>query len=471
MKILHVTGEAVPLVKTGGLGDAVYSLAKAEASLGHQVAIAIPYYSKVSNPSYNSILNEKYKTNIHILDKNIEVTIYSLLIDSVTYYLVSASPYFDRDKLYGYDDDGERFALFNLAVIRFLKEIDHIDVAHFHDWHGGFGPVLIKNYRETDPYYNNIKTIMTIHNPAYQGLCARSAIRELFSLDENKYNDGSLDFKWGISFLKAGLVYADEITTVSKNHACELIDGYNSYDLEGVLKLRQSHFVGIVNGIDNSIYSPTDDCYLKHHYSDLQGKKECKKDLQKHFKLEVNDDNICLSFIARLTWQKGVQLFILAIPKLIADNPNLQIYILGVGDKAYEESLTSLARKYPKNIALVLAYDENIAHLIYAGSDYTLMSSLYEPCGSNQLIAYRYLTIPIVRATGGLVDTVLPYNEFDFSGTGFSFKEFDSSTLTFITNYAFSFFHTPHQQKIIENIQKLDFSWIESAKEYLKLYE
>jgi starch synthase len=392
---------------------------------------------------------------------------------SVTYYFIDNEYYFNRDGLYGYDDDAERFAFFNRAVLCFLKEIDwQPDIINCNDWQTGMIPVLHKLEYNKDPFYSNIKTAFSIHNLLFKGIFSADILPNYFGYDYMPMANGSIELHGGASFMKGALNYSDVITTVSNSYAEEIKTTQYGEGLDGLLREKSFKLKGIVNGIDYEEFNPEEDnlIFKKYNYKDLSGKTENKILLQKELGLPQKENTPMIGLVSRLTNQKGCDLIISIIDRLLQND--IQIVILGTGDHLYEETFKNLQYRYPDKISANIKFDNGLAHKIYAASDMFLMPSLFEPCGLGQLIALRYGTIPIVRETGGLKDTISPYNEYNEIGNGFGFKNYNANELLSVTEYALALYKKKeHWKEIIRQAMESDNSWKKSAHEYKKLYE
>ena len=384
------------------------------------------------------------------------------------YYFIDNELYFgSRENVYNYADESKRFAYFQLAVLETVKHIDFMpDIIHIHDWHTGMIPLLLaKSYPEI-----KAKTILTIHNLAYQGIFPL----EDYQLFNIKY-DPKMEFEGFLNFLKAGIVTADYITTVSKTYANEIMTDYFGYGMQSLLRLRQSRVIGILNGIDYSEFNPETDKYIKYNYSletVEEGKLNNKRALYKELKIDFQLDKPVIGIISRLVSQKGIDLIKRVFDEML-EIDDFYFIVLGSGSKEYEDYFKDLEFSYPNKVKIYIGYSNKLAHMIYSGVDMFLMPSKFEPCGLGQIIALKYGTIPIVRETGGLVDTVEPYNEYEKTGNGFSFVNFNAHDMMHAIRYAMHmYYHNPESWKlIVEHAMISDFSWTRSAQEYRKLYK
>lgn len=472
MKILIAASESHPFIKTGGLGDVIGALPKALKDLGMDVRVVIPNYRDIKKEIKDNLKFIKEFT-VKVSWRNQYCGILEYEYNGVTYYLIDNEYYFKRDGLYGYYDDGEKFAFFNRAVLEFIKEIDwKPDVIHCNDWQTGMIPVLHKVEYSKDSFYENIKTIISIHNLFFQGTFSPEILPELFGYDYELFNNGSIELHGGASFLKGAINYSDKITTVSKTYAEEIKTPEYGEKLDGLLRYRNNVLKGIVNGIDYEEYNPETDKYIFKNYSvsSIERKKENKEYLQKKLGLKVDKDIPMIGMVSRLTHQKGCDLITNMMEGLLKEN--VQVVILGTGDYMYEESFKYFQEKYKDKVSANIKFDNAFAHEIYAASDMFLMPSLFEPCGLGQLIALRYGALPIVRETGGLKDTVTPYNEYTGEGNGFSFKNYSYIELKDTIDKALKVYKNENiWQRLIVQSMNSDNSWKKSAIEYKNMYE
>lgn len=471
MNILIVASEAHPFIKTGGLGDVIGALPVALNDLGADVRVVIPNYRDIKKEIKENL---KYIDNftVNVGWRNQYCGILKYEHEGVKFYLLDNEYYFNRGGLYGYYDDGEKFAFFDRAVLEFVKHIDWVpDILHCNDWQTGMVPVLLKLEYSKEEKFKNMKTMFSIHNLFFKGMFDPKVLPELFGYDYESFNNGSLEHYGAVSFLKGGINYADKVTTVSKSYAEEIKTPEYGEQLEGLLRYRSSVLEGIVNGIDYKEYNPEEDKYIYSTYSvnDLENKKINKEELQKELGLTVNKDVPMIGLVSRLTHQKGCDLIINILEELLKED--IQVVVLGTGDYMYEESFKSFQGRHPNKISANIKFSNELAHKIYAASDMFLMPSLFEPCGLGQLIALRYGSIPIVRETGGLKDTVTPYNEYDETGNGFGFKNYRFEELLNIIKYALKIYENKDKwNNIVRQAMSADNSWEKSAKEYIEIY-
>jgi len=463
MKILFVASEASTLAEVGGLAEVIGSLPKALIGLGHDVRVMIPRYKSIE---VNSLKLEKSDIKLSPFADNEVINLYSTLIkQKIPVYLIDNRTHFSTDEIYG-GSELDKFLFFSRAVVDFLPAWDwQPQIVHCNDWHTSLVPMWLKT--------QNIKcsSILTIHNLAYQGWFDNEFMLK-HRIDKYWQGIQSKSPLPLLNFLCQGILNADLITAVSENYSKEILTPELGEGLENYLKYREQDLFGIVNGIDYEVYNPANDRYLAKKYSpgDIIGKKQNKKALQKRAGLPVKNSPL-IGLVQRLEEQKGIDILDSAIHELVRET-DLQISILGKGRESYEKSLMEIANEYPDRVAVSTAYDDGLAHMIYSGSDMFLMPSKFEPCGLGQLIAMKYGTIPVVRHTGGLVDTVPPFNEDLSDGNGFVFKDYSSAGLTGAVKNAINAYNkNPGWERAISRLMKNNFSWDESAKKYVKIYE
>jgi starch synthase len=477
-KILLAATECVPFAKTGGLADVVGALPKALQNLGAEVRVVLPKYGSIDEKKHG-MKKTGEKMQIPMAGGMHDVAIWQgKFPDSKSkVYFVECEEYFGRDGLYqengeDYPDNDERFALFSKAVIEMLKVIGYRpDVIHCNDWQTGLIPAYLKVLYSTDEFYRGISSVITIHNIAYQGIFNHGTMEKI-GLPWDVFNMSGVEY-WGhVSYLKAGLVYADVINTVSPTYAREIqASGEFGRGMEGLLKSRSSDLFGILNGIDYDLWDPASDKYLSSTFDgeDLRGKSRNKKTLQKDLGLPMENVPM-VGLISRLADQKGFDLVADCIESMM--EMEMQIVILGTGDQKYHEMLEGLAEQYGDKLSVNLKFDDPLAHKIYAGCDMFLMPSRFEPCGLGQMIALKYGTMPIVFHTGGLADTVADYMEDPNNGNGFVFREYSSAAMMDAVNRAMETYANKRKwNSIVKNCMKMDFSWKASASSYVDLYE
>ena len=472
MKVLFVASEAYPFIKTGGLGDVAYALPKALRKLGIDARVIIPKYSGIPSAFKNCIENVA-SFNVGIGWRNQYCGLQHLVYDEVPYYFVDNEYYFKRSEIYGFYDDGERFAYFSRAVLEAIKHMEDFspDIIHCNDWHCGIVPALLKEHYSEDARYNKIKTIFTIHNLKYQGVFSKEILGDLLNLDEKYFTDASLKFYDAVSFMKGGIVFSDAVTTVSDTYAREIQTPFYGEALDGLLCSKADNLYGIVNGIDYELYHPKVDKKILFNY-DVKSRKQKVKNklkLQEKLCLTVSEDIPMIGIVTRLVKQKGLDLIVDKLQELLS--LPIQIVLLGNGDGYYEDIFQYYASIYPSRISTNIVFDEGLAQQIYAASDMFLMPSLFEPCGIGQLIALKYGSIPIIRETGGLKDTIIPYNKYTGTGNGFSFANYSSEELLDAINRALELYEDKVSwDKLIKNAMESNNSWENSAKNYRDLY-
>lgn len=471
MNILFAASECAPFIKTGGLGDVIGALPGALKDQGAQVSVVLPKYEDLSS-HYKDQMDFIKSIDVPVGWRHQYCGIECLKKDGILYYFLDNEYYFKRHGSYGYWDDGERFAFFSRAVLEILPYLeDKPDIIHCHDWQTGPICVLLKAHYETLPFYQNIKTIFTIHNLRYQGVFPYSVLSDLLDLSVNYFHIEGLEFYGKVSYLKAGLAYADCLTTVSETYAQEIQTPYYGEHLDGFLRWRTHNLHGIVNGIDQRSYDPANDPNIFARYTDYEGKMENKEKLQEFLHLQKDPGVPIISMVTRLVEQKGIDLVLRVFHEIMSQK--VQFVLLGTGEEKYEGAFRYLASEYPGRVSINIHFDEGLSRKIYAGSDIFLMPSQFEPCGIGQLLAFRYGTLPLVRETGGLKDTVRPYEEFTGEGNGFSFTNYNAHDMLYTIERAVWMYHyRPEKWKeLVQRAMRLDYSWAASAKKYKTLYE
>src|SRR5574340_428523 len=471
LRVLVCASEVVPFAKTGGLADVAGALPKALVALGHDVRVAMPRYSAIDGKKLK--LEPIGKPFRVMQGGNPEVGVLgSDAIPGVKAYLIDSPKHFDRKSLYGDADDGERFALFSRAVLEFLRKGEwKPQVIHANDWQTGLLPVYLKSSLRNDAALAPIATLYTIHNLAYQGVFGADTLKRV-GVDRSLFTIDGLEFYGQANFMKGGLVFADLLSTVSETYSREIQTAEYGERLEGVLAKRHDDLFGVVNGIDYDEWNPSTDSLLAARFQpgDLKGKPANKAALQRKLGLPERPEATVFGLVSRLATQKGLDLLSEVLPHLL--QLDVQFALLGTGDRYYHDLLSSLAKQHPEKVGLVLGFDNALAHQIYAGSDFFLMPSRYEPCGLGQMIALRYGTVPIVRQTGGLADTVSDFNPQTGAGNGFSFREPSAVALFGAISRALLTMKTgPAWQQLVQNAMASDFSWGRSAQAYAELYQ
>jgi starch synthase len=471
--ILFVGGEALPFIKTGGLADVMSSLPNALVKRGHDARVVIPLYSKIIEKYYDKL--ERIGTiQVHSGWIDQPATYYTATVDGVVYYFIEHQHYFEREGLYGYEDDGERFAFFQRAALDMIYFINWWpNIIQSNDWQAGMVPLLCHACYADDYRYQNIKHIFTIHNLAFQGNFGVDMLPSCLGLDYYYFDNGSIKFDTGISFLKAGLVYADKITTVSPTYSQEILTQTYGEKMDSILRYRRDDLWGIVNGIDTKVWDPKTDKLLAKNYdakSYVSGKKANKLALQKQLGLKEESDVCMIGIVSRLTNQKGIYLVTDRIQEIMG--MDVQFVVLGTGETNAENAFRWMENEWKGRAVYYCGYNEELAHLIYAGCDLFLMPSLYEPCGIGQLIAMHYGTLPLVRETGGLKDTVHPYNQYTGEGNGFSFWAVNADDMVYTLRWAVEQYYDnkPGWKGLIKSAMATDVSWEQSAGIYEQLY-
>lgn len=475
VKVLFVSSEVYPFAKVGGLADVVGAL---PIELQHHHCDA-----RVIMPLYKSV-KQKHEHNLDFIGwkmikmgwRSLYAGLYTLKMNGVQFYFVDNEYYFNFDQVYvEYVFDIERFCFFQRAVLEFMGDFMSFepDVLHCNDWQAGMLPLLLDAHYKKYGMHTNVKTVYTIHNLKYQGIHGIEVIQDLLDLP-GEYLTDELSIKDGaVNFMKAGIVYSNSVTTVSPTYAYEIMTDYYGEGLNHTLQRYAYKVSGILNGINAEEYNPTKDDKIPAKYSIKnykEGKAINKKSIQEQLGLEVNPGAPLCSMVSRLVDQKGLDLLLRVVEEMLYDG--MQIVILGTGDAYYERALADIAARNPGKMCACISFDNGLAHTLYAGSDIFLMPSLFEPCGLSQLVAMTYGTIPIVRETGGLRDTVVPYNEFTGEGNGFSFANINAHEFLFVTKYACDLYRHNRDvwNKLIEEGMKADYSWKNSAQEYAGLY-
>lgn len=479
LKILLVSSEVVPFAKTGGLADVAGSLPKALATvgndnLGNDVRVAMPRYRQIEGGAYKMDLpvpfKNRYETAV-IRESSIEAH-YQNERKTIPVYMIDNYHYFYRERMYMFDDEAERFAFFCRALLEMLPKLDwQPDIIHCNDWQSGPIPLFLKTHYLSNGYYNRIATVFTIHNLQYQGNFPKDVL-ELLGLGEEYFHPERLEFYGMVSFMKAGIVYADVVNTVSRTYAAEIQRPELGERMDGLLRKRSTDLYGIVNGINYHEFNPRTDPRLHRNYDqyNVANKKENKFALQRELALPVRDVPV-LGLISRLVDQKGLDLIAGIVDEIMEQD--IQLVVLGSGESYYEKMFETLKARYPEKIGLYIGFNSILAQRIYAGADMFLMPSRFEPCGLGQLISLRYGTIPIVRFTGGLADTVSDYNHVTGSGNGFGFYDYSNETLLNTLNRALQLYREQPDdwQRLVANAMEIDFSWARSGVEYLHLFQ
>ena len=474
MKILFTASECVPFCKTGGLADVVGALAPVLHKAGHDVRVMLPLYASIPQ-EYRDQMTHVVDFEIRLGWRHQYCGIEALTLSGVTYYFVDNRYYYDRPYVYGLGgDEYERFGFFNRAVLNALPLLNFWpEVIHAHDWQSGMIPALLRIQYDHLPAYHPIRTVFTIHNLQYQGVFNVKDVQDVLGLGDSLFSADKLEFYGAANFLKSALVYADRITTVSLSYAQEIQTAYYGERLDGLLRARKNVLYGVLNGIDVKEYDPGHDPAIEAPYTadDLNGKIACKRALQEKLGLEVRPDVPLIGMVGRLSNQKGLDLIDYVISDIMQED--LQLVVLGMGDSRYMDLFSWAEQQYSGRVAARFTMDHALAHQIYAGADMFLMPSQFEPCGLSQMIAMRYGTVPIVRETGGLRDTVLAFNEYTSDGNGFTFFNYNAHDMLNTIHRAVKYYREdkPVWRILMKRGMEGDFSWNHSAKEYLSLYD
>ena len=475
IKVLLASSECSPFVKVGGLADVVGSLPVELNKQGVDARVIIPLYKKIK-VKYNDRLQFLGWKMVHMGWRSLYAGLFSMEMNGVTFYFVDNEYYFNFDQIYvDYVFDIERYCFYQRAVLDFMGDFMNFEpnVLHCNDWQTGMMPMLLDCHFKKHGYHNDVQTVYTIHNLKYQGVHSTDVVREMLDLPDDYLRDDFCIKDKAINFMKAGIVFSNSVTTVSPTYAYEIMTDYYGEGLNGTLQKYAYKVSGILNGINEQEYDPKTDGKIPMKYSvkDYEkGKAACKKSLQEQLGLDVNPGAPLCAMISRLVDQKGLDLLLYVLEEMLFDG--MQIVILGTGDPYYERALTDIANRNHGKMCACIDFDSGLAHTIYAGADIFLMPSLFEPCGLSQLVSMAYGTVPVVRETGGLKDTVTPYNEYTGEGNGFSFANINAHEFLFVTKYAADLYrhHKDTWSKLIETGMKGDYSWKKSAGEYAGLY-
>ncbi len=476
MRILFVASEGLPFSKTGGLADVVEALPKALAASGHEVAVVLPRYR---GTQAGRVVLSGLEVPMGSSKRSVSIAEGGVL-HGVRYFLVDDPDYFDREQLYtsggrDYPDNAERFAEFSRASIELAKRVWMPDVVHCHDWQSALVPVLLRTVYAADSAVRTLPVVFTVHNMGYQGLFPKEAAGNV-GLPDSLFSPSALEFYGRVNYLKGGLIFSDYLTTVSRKYAQEIQTAEFGCGLEGVVQTRGDRLEGILNGVDYSAWSPENDSLIAARYSasDLTGKQACKRDLLAQFRLPAqNLSRPLVGIVSRFVDQKGFDLLAETAAELLAED--LALVALGTGEAKYEQMFRDLAQRFPAKLGVKIGYDNTLAHKVEAGADMFLMPSRYEPCGLNQIYSLRYGTVPVVRATGGLDDTIVPYEASGAGsgrGTGFKFHEYTGTAMLGALREALAVFgDAAAWRRLQTNGMAKDFSWQASAAEYARLYE
>ena len=469
--ILFVTSEAVPFIKTGGLADVAGTLPEYFNKRKYDVRVILPKYACMK-AEFKDKLEFRFSTTVRLAWRNQYAGIFEYKHNNVTFYFVDNEFYFNSSSPYGEArGDIEKFAFFCRAVLQCMPQIDFKpDIIHCHDWQSSLIPLYLSDEFKKSDFYKNVKTVFTIHNLKFQGIYSKEIVEDVLGISNSYFENGIIESFGNCNLLKGGLTYADKITTVSSSYAEEIKTAFYGEGLDYLIRYREKDLTGIVNGIDYKTFDPESDPYIDTNYSkkEIENKKQNRQALLKEMGLQAGEDTFVLGIVSRLTDQKGFDLLECVIDELL--NDDIRLIVLGTGEKKYEEMFKYFENKYPQKLKVNLCYSEELSHKIYAGCDGFLMPSLFEPCGLSQLMSLRYGTLPIVRETGGLRDTVIPYNKE--KSTGFSFKNYNAHDMLYTVRYAEEIFKDKKEwSKIVKRAMSADFSWKTSAKKYEMLYD
>lgn len=473
-KVLFAASECAPFIKTGGLADVVGSLPRELAKLGADVRVMLPEYSAIPD-EYRAKWKLECEFTVDMGWRKQYCGVHSLEMDGVLFYFLDNKQYFGREYIYGKftSDEAERFAFFSKAVLEAMRHLNfYPDVLHAHDWQAAMSIALLRIQYAILPDYGRIRTVMTIHNLRFQGVFPWETLADLLSLPWDCFTGDKLEYFGCINFLKAGIVYADWITTVSPTYSMEIRSAYYGETLDGLLRAREASLSGILNGLDVDVWNPATDPHIAKQYTpeDVSGKAACKAALQREFNLDGDADTPLVAMVTRMTDQKGLDLVERVINEIVESG--VELAVLGRGDERYEGLFSWATWRYPGRVSVRFEQNEATAHRVYAGADMFLMPSNFEPCGLSQLIAMRYGTIPIVRETGGLKDTVIPYNMFEDTGNGFTFANYNAHEMLDALYRTIGLHHYMDAwTRMMVRDMKLDFRWTRSAGEYMALYD
>ncbi|GAA0177652.1 glycogen synthase GlgA [Clostridium sediminicola] len=472
MKVLFVASEAFPFIKTGGLGDVAYALPKALRRLGVDARVIIPKYSLIKD-EYKKNMTRLWEFQIPVGYKEKYCGLWKLEYDEVPFYFIDNEEYFKRSEPYGEYDDGEKFAYFSKAVLESIIHFDDFvpDILHCNDWHTAMCIPMLQEFYQNNGIYSHMKTVFTIHNLRYQGVFGKEILWNSLGLGYEYYHEDKLKFYDGVSFMKGGIVYANAVSTVSPTYAEEIKNDYFGEGLHGLLRTKSLNLFGILNGLDTELNDPKTDKHLFENYDEnnLDKKAKNKEKLQKMLNLPVNKDIPMIGMVTRLADQKGLDLVQAVIEDILQED--IQFVVLGTGDRKFEDMFKFFAWKYPDKMSSNIFFDLSLAQKIYGSSDMFLMPSKFEPCGIGQLIALKYGSIPIVRETGGLNDTVSSYNDFTGEGNGFSFVNYNAHDMLYTIRRAIGcYWNKKIWNNLVTKGMAGDYTWCKSAKEYVDMY-
>ena len=474
MKILFAASEVAPFIKTGGLADVAGSLPQALAAAGHEVKVILPLYEGIGQEWREQMTFLKY-FNVTLAWRQVYCGVFQLEREGVTYWFIDNEYYFKRWQMYGHFDDCERFAYFSRAIIETPGQLDwYPDIIHCNDWQTALVPVYLLEEKYRIPQLGNARSVFTIHNIEYQGRYGDQVLQDVIGLDKSYFNEGMLAYHRDVNLMKGAIMASNFVTTVSPTYAQELRTPFYAHGLDGVINQQSFKLEGILNGIDTALYDPATHTGLAANFTakaPVKGKAACKQALQQAVGLQERPDVPIIACISRLVGHKGFSLVTDALQDIMG--MDVQMVVLGTGDWQYEEAFRHAQGQYPGRFAAQITYSAPLSIMIYAGADLFLMPSISEPCGLSQMIAMRFGTIPVVRETGGLKDTVTPYNKFEGTGRGFTFANISAGDMTWVLREAVDLYY--NNKKAWRGLQKesmtADFSWAHSAQQYLDIYQ
>lgn len=475
LQILYAIFEAAPFIKTGGLGDVGGSLPSAICKEGADMRVILPKLDSIP-AEYKDKMRKIAEFSVPLAWRNLYCGVEMMKRKGVTYYFIDNEYYFKRPEPYGYGDDGERIAFFCKAVLESLQWIPDFspEVIHCNDWHTALIPVFLREQYMALPAYTKIRTVFSVHNLKFQGIFPEYLLGDVLGLSGSKPAADQLTCGNTINYLQGALYYSDRLTTVSPSYAEEIKTAWYGENMDGIFRQRQSILSGILNGIDLYQHSPGRDRFIKEKYNAStfrKGKAENKAALQKELGLKEDPATPLVVMISRLTQQKGLDLVLGILDELLQED--LQFAVLGVGEEKYETAFRYYQSRMPEKVSACMTFDLELSSRFYGAADFLLMPSQFEPCGLSQMIAMRYGTIPIVRETGGLKDSVIPYNQYDDTGDGFSFANYNAHEMLFTIKHGLELYRSnrPSWEALVKRAMKKDFSWKRSAKQYIELYE
>ena len=473
MKILYVSSEVAPFIKTGGLGDVAGALPKALAQKGHEVAVFCPLYSAISE-KWRQQMTFVTSGYVQLAWRNQYCGVLQFIKDDVTYYFIDNEYYFARKQAYGEYDDAERFAFYSKAVLEILPDLEfQPDIIHCNDWQTALVPIYYNLSFCARPFYQNMKTVFTIHNIQYQGQYGREILEYVLGIDDVHFRNGFLRQDGDVNLMKGAVVAANAVTTVSPSYAQEIQTAFYGYRLESVLQMHSNKLYGILNGIDMEEYNPATDPFLVKHFSasSMKHKLVNKHDLLKICGLEAEDTTPIIGIVTRFVSQKGLDLVATVLHDLLEED--VRLVVLGTGDWQYEQMFLEAKRRYPAKISVSIMFSVELANKIYGGADMLLMPSLFEPCGLAQMIAMRYGTVPIVRETGGLKDTVQAFVEDTDTGNGFTFSSYNAHDMLHVIGEACGVYRhgKDNWKRLMTRAMTTDYGWNVSANQYIQVYQ